>query len=157
MASVSQVAQVAFVHYFEVFRDQVINLSSKVSEEQFFAKPYAYGNTIGNLVLHLTGNLNYYIGSQIENNGYVRDREMEFAAVRDGSRTNVLNEFTKTISMVTQSLSSQKDADWIRVYQANGVDDVHDRFSIYLRCCVHFHHHIGQMIYLVKEWELKNS
>jgi hypothetical protein len=32
----------------------------------------------GHLPLHLTGNLNYYIGAQIAATGYVRDRDREF-------------------------------------------------------------------------------
>ena len=38
--------------------------SSLLSEEQFWRNPFPYGNDIGHLVLHLTGNLNYYIGAK---------------------------------------------------------------------------------------------
>ena len=156
MSNDSQVAQAAFVHYFETFHRQVLDLANSVSEEQFFARPFPYGNSIGNLVLHLSGNLNYYIGTQIENTAYVRHRELEFAVVENGNRNEVLAEFSKAVSMVTQSLSHQNEGDWSKEYSATGVDDVHDRFSIYLRCCVHFHHHVGQMTYLVKEWNQKS-
>jgi hypothetical protein len=57
----------------------------------------------------------------------------------------------ETIDMVVASLRNQTDGDWEQTFDAVGVDDVKDRFGIYLRCAVHFHHHIGQMIYLVKE------
>jgi hypothetical protein len=153
MPNDSKVAQSAFAHYFDIFHRQVQELANSVSEEQFFAKPFPYGNSIGNLVLHLSGNLNYYIGARIEKTDYVRDRNREFAVVENGCRAHVLAELSKTVSMVIQSLASQGEGDWSREYSAVAVDDVHDRFSIYLRCCVHFHHHIGQMIYLVKEWK----
>jgi len=39
-----------------------------LSNEQFWPKPYPYGNSIGHLVLHLTGNLNYYIGARVGGN-----------------------------------------------------------------------------------------
>ena len=52
------------------------------------------------------------------------------------------------------TLKKQTADDWAREYTAVGVDDVKDRFGIYLRCAVHFHHHIGQMIYLVKDLKL---
>ena len=140
-----------FVHYFDEFRQRVHSLSKGLSEEQFWAKPYSYGNSFGNLVLHLTGNLSYYIGSQIENNGYVRNRELEFTDIRMGCKREVLANLDDSIAMVVHSLNNQAAEDWVREYDAVGVDDVPDRFSIYLRCSVHFHHHIGQMIYLVKE------
>ena len=36
------------------------------------------GNSIGHLILHLTGNLNHYIGSLVAGTGYERRREQEF-------------------------------------------------------------------------------
>jgi len=47
----------------------VRELAAPLSDEQFWAKPFAYGNSFGHLVLHLTGNLNYYIGAQIAGTG----------------------------------------------------------------------------------------
>ncbi|MEO6978246.1 MAG: DUF1572 family protein [Mucilaginibacter sp.] len=37
-------------------------------------------NSAGTLVLHLTGNLNFCIGTTLGNTGYVRNRELEFSA-----------------------------------------------------------------------------
>ena len=51
-----------------------------LSDEQFWKNPFSlHGNDVGHLVLHLTGNLNYYIGAKIAASGYVRDRDREFA------------------------------------------------------------------------------
>ena len=36
-----------------------------LTDEQFWTNPYSYGNSVGHLVLHLTGNLNYYIGARV--------------------------------------------------------------------------------------------
>jgi hypothetical protein len=36
-------------------------------------------NSPGNLALHLTGNLKHFIGAQLGNTGYVRNRDKEFA------------------------------------------------------------------------------
>ena len=140
-----------FVHYFLNFGQRVHTLADQLSEEQFWTKPYSYGNSFGNLVLHLTGNVNYYIGSQIENTGYVRDRELEFTDVQIGRKHEVLVKLDESIVVMLDSIKRQKEEDWARAYSAVGADDVLDRFSMYLRCSVHFHHHIGQMIYLVKE------
>ncbi|WP_254509910.1 DinB family protein [Anatilimnocola floriformis] len=142
-----------FGHYFHDFARRVRTMASNLTDDQFWAKPYPYGNSFGNIVLHLIGNLSYYIGTQIEHTGYVRDRDSEFAIVQQGRKKDeILAELDETVAMVIRSLGNQADNDWSRQYVAQGVDDVPDRFSIYLRCCVHFHHHIGQMTYLMKEW-----
>ncbi len=54
--------------------DRVRELAAPLSEEQFWQKPFPFGNSFGHLVLHLTGNLNYYIGAEVAGTGYVRDR-----------------------------------------------------------------------------------
>ena len=46
--------------------------------EKLWVKPYPYGNSVGHLVLHLTGNLNHYVGAKIAATGYIRDRPREF-------------------------------------------------------------------------------
>ena len=53
---------------------RVRELAAPLAENEFWTRPYPYGNSFGHLVLHLTGNLNYYIGAQIANTGYVRQR-----------------------------------------------------------------------------------
>ena len=145
------------VHYFEDFQVRVRDLAMELTDEQFWTRPYPYGNSFGNLVLHLKGNLSYYIGTQIENTGYVRDREIEFTEVVNRNKTDALADLDATVTMVIRSLRKQEATDWSREYRATGVDDVPDRFNIFLRCCVHFHHHIGQMTYLVKEWDRQSN
>jgi uncharacterized damage-inducible protein DinB len=142
------------IHYYQDFRQRVHTLADQLTEEQFWIKPYPYGNSIGNLVLHLTGNLNFYIGAQIANNGYIRNRDLEFTARYIGQKEETLKKLDEAVDTVIDTLKNQTADDWAREYTAVGVDDVKDRFGIYLRCAVHFHHHIGQMIYLVKDLNL---
>lgn len=140
-----------FIYYYQDFGRRVRSLAEQLTEEQFWLKPYRYGNSFGNLVLHLTGNLSYYIGARIAQTGYIRERELEFTESHIGQKEQVLRRLDQAVVMVIGTLRNQADDDWNQEYSAEGVDDVKDRFSIYLRCAAHFHHHLGQMIYLVKE------
>jgi hypothetical protein len=126
----------------------VVNeLAASLSHEQFWSKPFAFGNSFGHLVLHLTGNLNYYIGAQIAGTGYVRDRHLEFSNATCPSKAEVLNKFDKAIEMVLATIDSQTEDDWSREYTAVGAD-ARDRFGMLLSCATHLHHHIGQMMYM---------
>ncbi len=58
-----------------------------IPEDQLWTKPFAFGNSIGHLVLHLTGNLNHYVGALVAGTGYVRDREHEFTDPRSTRET----------------------------------------------------------------------
>src|ERR1039457_971482 len=93
-------------------------LAGPRSDEQFWAKPFAFGNTFGHLVLHLTGNLNYYIGAQIAGTGYVRDRPLEFSEAARPSKADVLKKFDQAIDMVVEAISSQSAEDWSKEYTA---------------------------------------
>lgn len=136
---------------YQDFVRRVHTLAEPLSEEQFWRKPYAYGNSFGHLVLHLTGNLNYYIGAQIAQTGYVRDREREFTERNPPPKQEALRRLDEAVAMVVQTLAAQTDETWAQEYQAVGAESSKDRFSILLRCAAHFHHHLGQMIYLAKE------
>lgn len=144
---ISSTISQGFGYYFEDFLHRVQAIADDISEEEFWQNPFSFGTSIGNLVLHLTGNLNYYIGTQLADSGYLRNREEEFDSTSHPSKAEALTKLTEAVQIVTITLAKQSAADWSTAYSAVGVDDVQDRFSIFLRCAVHFHHHIGQMGY----------
>ena len=129
-------------------------LAAPLSDEQFWAKPFAFGNSFGHLVLHLTGNLNYYIGAQIAGTGYVRDRPLEFSSATRPSKAEVLKKFDEAIEMVLGTINRQTADDWSKEYTATGAD-ARDRLEMVLQCVTHLHHHIGQMMYL--NFEMKRE
>ena len=129
-------------------------LAAPLSDEQFWAKPFPFGNSFGHLVLHLTGNLNYCIGAQIAGTGHVRDRPLEFSEAGRPSKAVVLQKFDDAIEIVFDTINCQSAEAWSREFAAAGVDS-HDRFEIALQCATHLHHHIGKMMYL--GFELKRT
>jgi len=133
----------------------VHELAAPLSDEQLWAKPFAFGNSIGHLVLHLTGNLNYYIGAQVAGTGYVRDRPLEFSDATRPSKAEVLKTFDQAVEMVLATINSQSAEDWSEEYTAVGAD-ARDRFDMVLQCATHLHHHIWQMMYLVFELQRKD-
>ena len=134
---------------------RVRELAGPLSDEQFWIKPFPYGNSFGHLVLHLTGNLNYYVGAQIAQTGYVRDRPREFAETARPPKAETLKKFDDAIDVVLRTIRSQSPEDWSKPYTAVGSDSP-DRFDMVLQCATHLDHHIGQMIYLGFEFKRKS-
>jgi uncharacterized damage-inducible protein DinB len=132
----------------------VRDLAAPLNDEQFWTKPFAFGNSFGHLVLHLTGNLNYYVGAQIVGTGYVRDRPLEFSDATRPSKAEVLKKFDQAIAMVTGAIGSQSAEDWSKEYTAVGAN-ARDRLEMVLQCATHLHHHVGQMMYLGFEFRQK--
>jgi hypothetical protein len=133
---------------------RVRELAAPLSEKQFWTKPFPYGNSFGHLVLHLTGNLNYYIGAQIANTGYVRDRAREFTEPNPPSKEEALKSLDHAVAMVIQTIRRQSPADWSKPYSAVGTN-CSNRLDMIVQCAAHMQHHIGQMIYL--GYELKRQ
>ena len=114
-----------FTRYYQEARDKIHTLLKPLSDDQIWARPFPYGNSIGHLLLHLTGNLSYYIGTEIGGTGYIRNRPLQ----------------------------KQLEESWYQPYTAMGMEDAGNRFTAFLRCAGHISHHTGQMIYLCKELE----
>src|SRR6266436_4322572 len=89
-----------FANYYEYVAKQVHKWVDPLSQEQFWRNPYGYGNSVGHLILHLTGNLSYYIGARIAETGYVRNRDLEFTETRNLLKEEVLPEIYTTIEIV---------------------------------------------------------
>jgi uncharacterized damage-inducible protein DinB len=147
MADLNQRIAADLIARYKKLAGIVHELATPLSDDEFWAKPFRFGNSFGHLTLHLTGNLNYYIGAQIAKTGYARDRPLEFSESTRPAKTEVLKRFDQAIDMVVVAINEQSNDDWSREYSATGAD-ARDRFGIVLSCATHLHHHIGQMMYL---------
>jgi uncharacterized damage-inducible protein DinB len=135
---------------------RVHELAAPLTNAQFWQKPFPFGNSFGHLVLHLTGNLNYYIGAQIAQTGYIRDRPREFNDPNPPSKDEALKRFDDAIAMVLETVRAQSPEDWSAEYSGAGTP-ANTRLDMIMQCAAHIQHHIGQMIYLGYEWKRQAS
>jgi uncharacterized damage-inducible protein DinB len=142
-----------FIHYYEEAARKLLALVEPLSDEQLWTRPYSYGNSIGHLLLHLTGNLSYYIGTEIGGTGYVRNRPLEFSDPSRAPKEAVIRNFESAVRTVIATLEKQAEGDWSLPYSGKGMEVAQDRFYAFLHCAGHLSHHTGQIIYLCKELE----
>ena len=135
---------------------RVHELAAPLTNAQFWQKPFPYGNSFGHLILHLTGNLNYYIGAQIAQTGYVRDRPREFNDPNPPSKEEALQRFDDAVAMVLKTIGARSHEDWSAEYSGAGTN-AQTRLDMIMQCAAHIQHHIGQMIYLGYEWHRRAS
>ena len=126
---------------------RVRELAAPLTNPQFWQKPFPFGNSFGHLVLHLTGNLNYYIGAQIAQTGYVRDRPREFNDPNPPSKEEALKRLDDAVAMVQRTIQAQSPEDWSADYSGVGAT-ASNRLDMIMQCAAHMQHHVGQMIYL---------
>lgn len=156
MTSSFTVVNQGFADYYEMVRAKIHDLVEPLDEAQIWRRPYQYGNSVGNLLLHLTGNLSYYIGAQIANTGYVRHRDLEFTDTGK-PKEQLLRDFDRVIDLVIAAAQKQSADDWAAAYTAEREPESVNRFAAFLRCAGHAYHHVGQIIYLQRELLLAKS
>ncbi|NUO00434.1 MAG: DUF1572 family protein [Saprospiraceae bacterium] len=66
-------------------------------------------NSAGNLCLHLTGNLRSYIGAELGQSGYVRNRDAEFS-LKHVPRTELIAGIDETIAVLDRTLEQLTEA-----------------------------------------------
>jgi len=151
MSELSNIIADGFTQTYRDFGKKVRALSENLSEQEFWTKPYPYGNSVGHLTLHIIGNLNYYIGAHVARTGYMRDRDREFTEGDPPPKEEVLRRLDEVVELVVKTLEAQTTDSWGAGYSAVGMEFVNNRFMMFLRCAAHFQSHIGQMIYIVNE------
>lgn len=151
MADLPSTISADFTSYYEYIAEHVHKWVDPLTPEQFWHNPFSYGNSAGHLILHMTGNLNYYIGARVAQSGYVRDREREFTETDKRDKEQVLEAFDQAIAVVVATIRKQKPDDWMAPYSGEREPEAAERFMIFLRCAGHAYHHVGQLILLNKE------
>ena len=134
--------------YFEHLAGRVESSVRSIQAESLWTKPFTFGNSIGHLVLHLTGNLNHYIGAGVAGSGYVRDRDKEFTDASRPSADELLTRFREAVAMVVRTISSQGEEGLTTPVEHQA--PIRSRLGLFLVCASHMNNHIGQMSYLVQ-------
>jgi uncharacterized damage-inducible protein DinB len=137
-----------FARYFRHLAERVDKAARSVTEEQLWVKPFPFGNSIGHLVLHLTGNLSHYVEALVAGSGYTRHREHEFTDATRYPRDEVLSRFHQAAGMVVQTLSTQDESALLT--PVAGQPPIQTRLGLFLVCAAHLNNHVGQMSYLVQ-------
>ena len=151
MAGLNETVANGLAAYYEYVAEDLHKWVDPLTNEQFWRKPYPYGNSVGHLVLHLTGNLSYYIGARVAETGYVRNRDKEFTDPNPLHKDEALKVFDRTVAMVVATIRKQKTEDWGKAYTAEREPEAADCFQIFVRCAGHAYHHVGQIVYLSRE------
>jgi uncharacterized damage-inducible protein DinB len=115
-------------------------------ERQLWQLPDGVTNSAGTLVLHLTGNIQHYLGAHLGATGYVRDRPAEFSA-RNVSRAALLQQIEAAraaVSVAAQRMTEPLlEAEFPEV--VGGMRVVTGEYLIHL--VDHFGYHLGQLDY----------
>ena len=109
-------------------------------------KAEGISNPAGNLCLHLVGNLNEYVGRQLGEIPYVRNRPLEFSATGIPQK-DLLMMIQNTQEVVENTLNKLENEQFQEKYPENvlGYDMTIHYFLVHLNG--HLNYHLGQINY----------
>src|SRR5258708_39979558 len=90
----------------ELFLSRIRECVSKLNNEQIWMRHGDHENAVGNLMLHLSGNVRQWIISGIGGQPDTRVRDLEFAARGDVDKSELMRKLEGT---VTEALAILKD------------------------------------------------
>ncbi len=103
-------------------------------------------NSGGNLCLHITGNLNQFIGAVLGNSGYVRNREAEFAE-RGVAKKILLKKVDETQGIVFDTINALNEEDLDAIYPVEVFNSRMTNGFFLVHLATHLNYHLGQINY----------
>jgi hypothetical protein len=119
-----------------------------LTDEQIWWRPNPSSNSVGNLVLHLDGNVRQWLVSSFNQKEDQRDRPAEFAAAGQLSGKAMLEKLNGTITEAAGVLDRLTEGELIARYEIQGYN-VHGLEAVY-QVIEHFGLHYGQIAYITK-------
>ncbi len=103
-------------------------------------------NSAGNLVLHLVGNLNTYIGKEMGKTAYVRNRELEFS-LKNVPREELIAKLNNTITVIKDALQNVTDVEMQQEYPLLVLQEKTSTEYFLVHLSTHLNYHLGQINY----------
>lgn len=103
-------------------------------------------NAAGNLCLHIVGNLNTYIGAELGQSGYVRNRVLEFSA-KNVPQKELLEMVERTRIMIQETLSNLTEEELEAEYPVLVFEAPTSTGYFLIHLSTHLAYHLGQINY----------
>lgn len=143
---------------FRLNEDYAVKIStacSELADDQLWWRPNEESNSIGNLILHLCGNIRQWMIAGVGGEVDARNRDSEFAERRQIGKQELLALLTVTLSEVDAVLSrleadaiENQDAPLQRLIVPQGFAQT--VFDSIFHVVEHFSYHTGQIVFIAK-------
>jgi len=127
---------------------QIRSCVEELTEEQLWWRPNEQSNSVGNLVLHMSGSMRHYLSRGVGGIEYHRDRPAEFAERGPIPKAQLTVIFDETIGQAARILDTFDSSRFLQpTDEPNYVPTV---FDTIFNIAIHFATHTGQIVYITK-------
>lgn len=130
------------------YRTQLRLAVETMTDEGVWWRPNEQSNSVGNLLLHLNGNVRQWILGGVGRQSNARHRAAEFAARSGPPASILLADLDRTLDEVDRVLAGLTDADLVEPRTIQGRDIT--VLAAVFHVVEHFSQHLGQIILMAK-------
>jgi uncharacterized damage-inducible protein DinB len=134
--------------YFSANLPRIEKCLDELTDEEIWKRPNNSSNSIGNLVLHLCGNITQWVISGVGNEPDNRNRDSEFQAT-EGFKKDELKK--KISSVINKAITIIKNLDETELTDLKFIQgDNHSVIAIIIHVTEHLSYHTGQITFWTK-------
>lgn len=130
------------------FLPKLIRCLENMSDEDIWWRPNEQSNSVGNLVLHLCGNVRQWIVVTLGGGSFNRNRDAEFATRSQVSKADLIAGIKSAVDEADAVLQ-RLPADGLHVHHTIQAYDTSTLQAIY-HVVEHFSYHLGQILFVYK-------
>ena len=135
-----------------VFPDQIRTAVRSLTDEQLWWRPNESSNSIGNLVLHLSGSLDHYLNRALGGLEFTRDRPAEFNERREIPKDELLARFDQMVANAERTFETLTVE---RLGEPSPEPAMYTlAFEDVLNAAMHLANHAGQIVWIAKSLDV---
>ncbi len=142
------------VYYIGLNPPRIRKCLSLLDENQIWIKPNEQSNSIGNLILHLCGNITQYVLSGLGGLKDERMRDREFTAKGGLTKAELLNKMEAVTDKAVAIIRAMDEKSLTALRMVQGFELTGT--AIIIHVTEHFSYHIGQIALLTKLFDNKD-
>jgi len=135
-------------HVVEESLERIVKCINLLTTEEVWYVHNANTNSIGNLILHLSGNVRQYIISGIGEQADIRERSLEFSANEKLSHEDLILQIQQTLVEANDVIQHLDYNSLSKKIIVQGFD--HTILSSIIHVIEHLSYHVGQITYYTK-------
>jgi len=127
---------------------KIISCINELNDAEIWKKPNVSLNSVGNLILHLCGNITQYIISSLGETEDTRERDKEFSTIGGYSKSELINKLNIAVEKAITIIQNM-DADdllrkrYVQGFLSSGIGNI-------IQITEHYSYHTGQVIFWTK-------
>lgn len=128
--------------------ERIVDCVGKLTDDQIWSRGNESSNSVGNIVVHLVGNLGQWVLHGVGGGEDLRDRDAEFAARGGPGKAELVQLLTARVDEVIETLQAIPSGRLLEMVKPQGY--IVPVMEVVTHITEHFYYHGGQILLLTK-------